>query len=459
MTVKTAQPGNVVTETRTTVVTPQSEARRLSDGTPIVSAPEFWDWIENTPVETLSKYDVQVNLYRRALGGGRGDSLCEQIYYPPDNIKFSRRWIKQFYGGGGYKVMCRMEKQLRFSFEFDIEGMPKRAEEIESAKAANGSGGAAAPSYSGMGSETTMVLRELVGMLRDELRAARGGGASETAVQNAVQLSGQVFSSAVGAATETLRNVNGAAPAAPSPQNALIDRLLTAMVDRMLNPPAPADPLATFERVSTVLKNLSAGEGGGHESLAQTIARIAPVVLDKVQSGLANVVTLRQQELELMRMRGGAPPQPGAAAPPITVQPPLPAAPANGTPPAPPAAQPQDQGMQMLDFIELGIARIALNQANTVDQAAYEILVLLDAYVPELVTATCNDPNGESELLKMFRERPILQQVPQNPRLTELVQKFLEKARASRTPVDPPEGANVNGIPPATAEQPAQPSA
>ena len=92
----------------------------------------------------------------------------------------------------------------------------------------------------------------------------------------------------------------------------------------------------------------------------------------------------------------------------------------------------------MQDFIELGIARIANNPNLTAEGAAMEMLVLLDAYVPELVDGTCNDPEAESNLLKMFRERPILQQVPQNPRLTEMIQNFLEIARESRSQMQPP---------------------
>ena len=457
------QPGSTVVETKQTTVVPSNEARRLSDGTPLVSQSEFWDWMESTPPETLAKYETVINLYRI---DGTKRSLCEQIYYPPDAVRFSRGWIKKFYGGGVYNILVRIEKQLRFNIELPIEGMPKTAEEIEIAKNPNAGGNGASPSYSGAGSETTIVLRELVGMLRDELRAARGGGASETAVNNAVALSGQVFSSAVGAATETLRQVNGAGSAAPNPMDDLTKQFMAAAIGKLLN---PSDPIETFGKMMLAMKAMNDQSGGGgpqQETLTQTLVRVLPQVLDKVQGGMANMATLRQQELEIMRMRGGAPPNAITVRPSAAQPNPLPAAAADGAatspqPPPTPASQAggPPPGMGMQDFIELGIARIANNPNLTAEGAAMEMLVLLDAYVPELVDGTCNDPEAESNLLKMFRERPILQQVPQNPRLTELIKNFLEKARESRSQMQPPEGAQPGGIPPAAGGEPPQPSA
>ena len=410
--------------------------------------------MESTPPETLAKYETVINLYRV---DGTKRSLCEQIYYPPDAVRFSRGWIKKFYGGGVYNVLVRIEKQLRFNIDLPIEGMPKTAEEIEIAKNPGASGNGASPSYSGAGSETTVVLRELVGMLRDELRAARGGDAGADAMRRSMDLGISTLQTAVPAVAQIVASAAGANGGGVA--SALQDKLFGVMIDKLLNPAPPPDPFAIFERVSTTLKNIAGNENAGaSETLAQTLIRVAPAVLDKIQAGMANMATLRQQELEIMRMRGGAPPNA------ITVRPqqpaaqpnPLPAAQGDGAatsqqPPASPVskADAPPAGMGMLDFIELGIVRIANHPKLTADGAAMEMLVLLDAYVPELVDGTCNDPEAESNLLKMFGERPILQQVPQNPRLTEIIQKFLEIARESRSQMQPPEGAQPGGIPPA----------
>ena len=466
MAIKVAQ-GSTITETKTTTVLPADGARTLSDGLKLPSEAEFFDWISNMTPESLAKYDTEMRLHR--IANGRKTETCEELWYPPDSVKFSQRWVQGKFGGGTYRVWVKMEKQVRFTVDFELAGVPKKPEEIGDVRAAIGTNGSAG-GYAAMGSETSMVLRELVGMLRDELRAARGGGASETAVNNAVALSGQVFSSAVGAATETLRQVNGAGSAAPNPMDDLTKQFMAAAIGKLLN---PSDPIETFGKMMLAMKAINDQSGGGgaqQETLVQTVVRVLPQVLDKVQSGMANMATLRQQELEIMRLRGGAPPNA------ITVRPqqaaaqpnPLPAAAADGaatSPQPPPTPAPQaagpPPGMGMQDFIELGIARIANNPNLTAEGAAMEMLVLLDAYVPELVDGTCNDPEAESNLLKMFRERPILQQVPQNPRLTELIQNFLEKARESRSQMQPPEGAQPGGIPPAAdaGGEPAQPSA
>lgn len=443
--------GSVVTETKTTTVQPTSETRRLSDGTAIVSKPEFWEWIESTSAEVLAKYDVIISIYRRALNG-RAESLCDQLNYPPDQVIFSRRWIRTSFGGGLYKIMVKMEKQLRFDIELDIEGLPKKAEEIEAAKAPASQGAGYAP-----GAETTMVLRELVGMLREELRAARGGDLQTEALRNSMGLGMEVLRQSVPAVGAIVASAAAGAGGGSSAASALQDRLMAAMIERLLNPAPPPDPFAIFERVSTTLKNLSSGEAGGGGTVWDTVARLAPTILDKIGGNLAQVVALREQELRLMQVRGGAPPinvspppTPPSQSNPLPADTQAPAAPqAQAPPPAPPP------GIQ--DFIELGVARIATNPNLSVDTAATEMLVLLDAYVPELVNGTVEDPNAESELLKMFRERPILQQVPQNPRLTELIQKFLEKARESRTPL--PDAPPADPPPYASGGQENQPSA
>ena len=453
-------PGATITETRTTTVQPSSETRRLSDGTPIVSKDEFWDWIESTPIETLAKYEAVINLYR--IDGSKR-SLCEQFYYPPDAVRFSRGWIKKFYGGGVYNVMVKLEKQLRFNIDLPIEGLPKNPEEIEAARTGANGNGANAAGYSGAGSETTIVLRELVGMLRDELRAARGGDAAADAMRNSMNLGISTLQTAVPAVAQIVASAAGAG--AQPPQNPLVDRLLTVAIDRMLAPPASQQNALMDKLLNTAVERLmNPGESsaGGTETLAQTLVRVAPSILERIDSGMSKMATLRQQEIEMMRMRGGAPPPQQT----INVQPPPPAQP-NPLPPAangqaaPPAQQQAapGAGMGVQDFLELGIARIATNPKYTVEAAAYEMLILLDAYVPELVDGTCQDPNAEAELLKMFRERPILQQVPQNPRLTEIVQKFLEKARESRNTMQPPEGAQPGGIPPGAQPEAQQPSA
>jgi len=467
MSVRTA-PGNVTTETKSTVTVPLDQARRLSDGTPIVTKDDFWDWIESTPIGTLGKYDVQINVYRRGLNG-KSESLCEQLNFPPDQVNFSRRWLKTFYGGGPYKIMVKMEKQLRFNIELDIEGLPKNPAEVEAAKTGHNGSGAGGPSYTPSSEMGFLVqaLRESNAALLAEIRSSRGGDLQTDALRNSMSLGTEVLRQAVPAVGQIVANA-AAAGGGGGAMSTLQDKLFTAMIERLLNPPQPPDALATFERVSTVLKNLAPAEGGGGgETIAQTFVRVLPQVLDKVSSGMATMAQLREQEIRAMQMRGGAPPptinippaQPSFPAP----QPPAPSADPSASAPPPPPVPPA--GMGMLEFLEVGIARIANNPNLTVEAAATEMLILLDAYVPEMVNGTVEDANAESELLKMFREHPILQQVPQNPRLTELIQKFLEKARESRTPLaataaeQPAEQPPFGGAPPAIEPPPAQPVA
>lgn len=442
-------PGEILEETKRSRVIPPSEVPASEGGKKFPPSEEFWPWIESRTTEELAKWEAEITVYRRDSDNpSKMGAMCDQLHYPPDTVAFSRRWIKDSFGGDNYSVMVKLDKQLRYRVELPIDGPRKKPEEIANRTPSNGTAAATAP----MGSETTIVLRELVGMLRDELRAARGGPAAEQAVSQAVQLSGQVFSGAMLAATDTLRNVNGG-NGQTSKSDVMLEKFLDKAMDRMFGPPPPPpDPLAEITRMKDLVALVKDfGGPGGQETLAQTLVRVAPAVLEKIEGGMARMVEMREQDLRRMAMGGGA------AAPPAALPPrapnPVPAVVAQRTEAAPAAAEaqappPPPQGMDLQSFIEVGIVRIATNPAITVEQGAAEILILLDAYIPELVDDVCKDPDGEEYLLKMFRERPILaQNVPQNPKLTELVKAFLARAHESRTAIQPPQEA-------APAEQP-----
>ena len=452
--------GEVVRETRETQVIPAGESRKLSDGTPLPSKGDFWDWLESTPVEMLNRWEAEISIYR-LQPNGRKDPLCEQLHYPPDNVRLTQRWIKERFGGGPYSVMCKLEKQLRFAVDFSIEGPAKTPDEVaESARKNNGAGSFAAGSDLGI---IIGLFRDMQSQLIAELRAARGGDSAIQSMRDSMALGTEVLRTAVPAVAGIVSNAaNHGNNSAADPMRDIQMRFMDAMIAKMMN---PTDPIETFAKMLTAVKTLmpEAGAGGG-ESIAQTLIRVAPQAMGQLGTILQSAARMRELELQaFLASKGQAP------------MPPMRTLPAMPTPQAPPAAPapavvpeattangaPAQPTPSLIEFLEMGIVNMVNNQANTAKQAAHECLILIDAYFPDLVNQILAQPNPEDELLKFFREQPILQQVPQDPRLTEVVKHLVELARESRMPpdasIDSPPAAGPFAAPPA-AENP-QPSA
>ena len=96
-----------------------------------------------------------------------------------------------------------------------------------------------------------------------------------------------------------------------------------------------------------------------------------------------------------------------------------------------------------IEQIELGIRNILLNPSLTIDESAHRVAALMEDLnpgMPDQVAAA-----GEDQILRLFQTRPILQSVPQNPRLTEFIKKFIEVVKTA--PVIQP--APPAGTPPA----------
>lgn len=417
------QPGEVLRETKDTQVLSGDQARRTSDGKPIPPNGKFWEYIEELSSEQLGQYETEINVYR--IVPGQRKKLCEQLHYPEDSaIRFSRRWLRSTWGGGVYNIMVKIEKQIRFNVDEDVDGEPR----VPSAAA--DSEQAARVGATGETAMLVQLFRDSQRELIAELRAARGGDTREAALRDSLNLGTQVLSQAVPAVA---RIVNDAAnpPAATPATNPLMDRFLEAAITKMLN---PADPIETFAKMADAMSKFTGGNSGGGESLAQTLIKAAPTVLDRIQAGMAQMAHMKEIELRsMLAAQGARQPALPAVAPHAPAGVPVAPRPVAAQPPPPPPAQtPAEPPLTAENFIEGGIVNILRDPTKPLEDAAHEALIFIDVYASDLVDALINDPNGEEALLEIFRTRPILQNVPQNPRLTEFVKKFLQLARESR---------------------------
>ena len=91
-----------------------------------------------------------------------------------------------------------------------------------------------------------------------------------------------------------------------------------------------------------------------------------------------------------------------------------------------------------IETIEMGLARILMNQSFTIEEAAHRAAALMEDLVPGMPDKVASA--GEAQILMLFQTRPLLMQVPQNPRLTEFIRKFIEVVKAApvMTTAQPP---------------------
>lgn len=401
---------------------------RFPKGADKPTASEFMDWIEQVSPEDWSAHRIEIHVRRD------GEYIGKWYEGP-----FSYEELQKTSGGGTYKIMCKVDGQLRFNLEVKIAGKPKDPTEVE------------APATGERGE-----LRELLNYLekRDaamwaELRALRGGPAAEEATRNAVQLGAQVLSTAVPAVAKIVEGAANHNPQpGPDPMRDLQMQFMQAAISKMLN---PADPIETFAKMLGAVKQLGLDGGGnsGGGGLGEALIRAVPAATSNLASALRAMADGKQAEvraMEIMRANGHQPALPAAPVPATNAQPagqnggnPVTnAQPAAMQPEAPAArAEPTPQG-NYFAFIESRIVRVLMSDVP-VDQAAEDVYNYLRVECPEMIDQLV--AAGEEGLLGLFRTETVLAEVPQNPRLTEFVKKFIQIASEARVPDMPPPGA------------------
>jgi hypothetical protein len=387
---------------------------------------EFMDWISVQPKSEWEKRELTVRVYR-----GKDSEFCTKIYEPP----FSIEWIQANYGGGEYKILGYEGRMIRWNVVVRVLGAPK---DPPIAPAAGSSAAAAG------GSDVSMLLnffRESQRELIAELRASRGGDGAAEAVKQAISLNGQVFGGAVSAVQSVLQpHAN-----TPSPMDEITRQFMQAAINKMMN---PSDPIEAFAKMAAAMKTFMPDTGGsaGKTDLGTELIRSIPSAIQSAAAFMGKMAEARNAEFQMIQAQGRTQPQlparspaPGAA-PRVEVIPPQ-TAPGGAAAAIPPVAtvgpdgQKRDASGHLVpeDYWELLEAKIVTmidRQDQPITDVANELLIWMDvensAVTDKLLEA------GEAGLLHLFQTRRILMQVPQNPRLTEFIKKFIELGIASR---------------------------
>jgi hypothetical protein len=419
--------GEIVRETKTTVIEP-AEERRPSGRI----HPPMWEFIESLKPDQWNTKEYEIRLYR-GTKNARG-AYCAKYYEPIDEDR-----IKNDFGGGPYNIMmkCPPGSQLRYNEDLEIAGAPKEDTQIH-APAANDTTG-----------QLIAMFRDEMRSLREEMKTARGGDLGLEAVKQALQLNGTVFSSAATAATGTLQRLaEGGGSHAPNPMEGMMMQFMTAAISKMMN---PADPIENFAKMAQAMAGIGFKIGGGAGSeklmdkLALGLVNQLPVLTQHVAGIMDGYRRAEEAKLNAAAIQRGM-------QPPINVQPIPPAAPSNviampapvpdPTTAANGAASPEQlaQAEQMLQYIEQKIVELLANQEISPEQAAVSALTFIDVTDP--VKAHPDGKNlidqilqyGEMGLNHIFTSRPILQQVPAGERLEAFKKAFLENGRRVPAP-------------------------
>lgn len=424
--------GEVVEETkRTRIVTEDYEQPTRKP-----PLPELWEQVELLPQTTdPSSPDYQFTIYR----GQKAQRADEKEWLGKFHERMTREKIQEMFGGGVFNIWLKMRVgkgnalELKYNEDVRIGGDAKRS----TVAGVAGSTTTAAMSNDPMIRMLDIFDRRMAA-IEAKLDQTNGNGAVSKAVEQAVGLTGQVFSAATTAATGTLSRIaGGEGQGTHSRMETLMEKFLEASLTRMLAPPSTNSLQDTLQTLKLFKES---GLIGGHDSkagVALELVRQVPSVAATLVQGIQAWQGAEEARARTIAMvRGGGPSpvpvqQPAAAQPgqvllmpdPQTKEQPQPGAP----PPAPPV---EIQVPQMpLETLEQMLCNIIADESNSIEQAATEACALIERCLPGQTDNMV--AQGEDFILNLFRTRPVLRQVENHPRLGDFVKKFIEVVKSA----------------------------
>lgn len=363
---------------------------------------------------------------------------------PWDDREEAEACIGQKFGGRNFRLMIKDRSQRLGVTRISVNAPPKDL--------TPGSGG------SGEGYQQAGYQQPGYQQPRYQSSPGYAGGdtarVAETAIHtmaNQEKQAVEIGISALKHAADILNTVGK--PAAPSAGDDITRQLMAAAITRMTAP--PPDPLETLVKLMAVMKELRpeagagtglgsvggsvidkvvsqiierglnppAASGSGTVSTSAELIRALPSIATHVTKGIEEYRRIIEAQRDIA-LRGGMP-GPGPVLQPS----------ANTAPPgprpvviqsAPPVRAEEAPMFDPKEFIETKVIEI-FNDQQSAEAAAEEALGFLDRMSPEIVPELT--AAGEQGLLTLFHARPILKPATTNmPRLTEFIHAFVKFA-------------------------------
>lgn len=426
------------------------------------STPEFWDFLENMKDDdwTNGEYILAISREDPKPSQYGGINQLEVItdgtmqVKPGAYVKINSREalqqaIRQKYGGKAFRLWLKRGRQ-RVTEGKCMNELPARMPMFDD------NGGATAPAYfpptpgapMNNGDSTASVANRAIDTLAQN-QTPQIMSVAIDAISKAAALIGQK-------PTETdldvalrqamiKRLVDPQTPAAPAEdelqrafKTALLARLTADPFDAFVRlkdllQPAPTNHLKdTLDFIATLKTSglMGVSHGGVWELAASALPHIAGAAKEVMHEWRLG---MEAQERGVAVMRG-ANPAPHVVSPPAQ----LPAS--NPAPQAPVSAEPGGPqvitGDPPLEWVEQKIVDI-FKRGETVDSTVDYVLDFLAVSYPSLIPLLMDPPKidprlktGEEGLLMLFQNRPVLKQIPVNPRLSEFIKKFIQRVNA-----------------------------
>jgi hypothetical protein len=429
MTVKPAT-GEVLVEERRTRVEPATNSKSISNEPRL----NIWDFVDSVDPGYLNR--CEFTIYR----GRAAQKAEEKTWIGKFAEKITPEIIQKRWGGGDYNVWFKIpvgesdKLQLRDNIDLKIEGAPKAFSE-------QGSSNSITPS--GEIGQILAMMREDRQMFMAAIRELSGAGSSQKAVEQALQLNGQVFSAAMPAVVKTLEGVNGTTHSngGSNGMDDLTKQFLQAAITKMLN---PADPIEAFSKMAGAMSTLGFKMGGNPSGgLAVELARGLMGALPQLAAHVGGIMDqyrraeeAKLQTAALIRGQTAITVQPNPVVTPApTPQTNVIEMPASAVQETSAGISPEQtmQAEQVLQFIETKIVELLLNLDLTPEEAANDAITFMDVTSKGLVDQVL--ANGDGGLRWVFANRPILKQVPPGPRLDAFIAEFVKNGRKVAVPI------------------------
>ena len=452
----------VETVSRKRVISPVELAQEKTGRT----TPDFWEFIEKMTPEMwggdytlyILREDPKPSLY----GGTNTLEKCPGYISMPDGSKQplnSREdielAIKQKYGGKAFRLILKRANGERICEGKCTNEAPPRFPDADPRAYTN-----PLPNSGQQQSSDNVAVK-----------------AMETVANQNPQLI-NIAIDAVSRAADIVARHNVAPPAPPPSTDSDLDRAFKqAMIAKLLAP--TPDPLETYLKIKTAL-----GDGGGASptnnplmdrilnAAVEKILNPAPAVTGRttlldlgrefipvlgttVRETMHEYRLAREADVRLAEVARGMQPQPATIIGVDTA--PQPAA-NNPAPPAPAAAQQPPS----FSWVAERVAKIVKNVEFPVDEAVDRVISFLYDTDERLVGLLLNPPKldqrlaaGKQGLLQLFQYEPALKECMANtPRVSEFIEKFIVAATAAEEAE-----ARLRAAAPATATAAPQPAA
>lgn len=428
----TPENGSVVETTTRRRVVPAVSASPESE------RPEFWNYIESLkPEEWEGPPGHCVYIYRtdpRSSNYGPGESNIDKCsgfieVRPGVNVPFNDRdevqlAIREKHGGKAFRLIIKRGRERITEGKCSNDAPPKVRSYAEQ------SNGSSAPSVSPVGDEYS------------------NADVAKTAMHMVANHESEAISVGVRAmqgAAEVIQRLSHPSAPAASAMDDVLKQAMILMMQRAMNPP---DPLDLISKIIPLLNRGGGGGDGGGGASNPLVDKIIEAGLERVLNppisgpssstgaelvrALPQIANYASEAIREWRAGSEAQLHTAEIMAGRQVSPALPPAPRPGPVAVPPAVNPtpttETQTVQgpSPEFIESKIIEI-LQKPISAEAAADEVMAFLDVLDENLPAQLAS--LAETGLLQLFQNRPVLRPAAANlPRLQEFIKAFLKYA-------------------------------